>query len=49
MLIPKPHKDHTKKEKFRHISFLNINEKYSIKFRENKPMNTTKQSFSMFK
>jgi len=40
MLIPKPHKDPTKKEKFRPISFMNIDEKYSIKFLQTESKNT---------
>jgi hypothetical protein len=36
-LTPKPYKDSTKKEKFRPIYFMNIDEKYSIKYNKQNP------------
>ena len=48
-LIPKPHKDTTKIEKFRPILFMNIDQKCSIKFLQTESKNTSKQSSIMFK
>jgi hypothetical protein len=45
-LIPKPHKDPTKKENFRPISLMNIDEKYSIKFLETKINKQTTKKYS---
>ena len=45
-LIPKTHKDQTKKENFRPISLININAKYSIEFLETKSKNTLNPSFT---
>ena len=42
ILIPKPHKDSTKKENFRPISLMNIDAKYSIKFLQTEYKNTLK-------
>jgi hypothetical protein len=39
-LIPKPHKDTTKKEYFRPISLMNMIQKYSIKFSQTESKNT---------
>ena len=45
MLIPKPHKDPTKIENFRSISFTNMDaKKYSIKFLKSKFKKTLKQT-----
>jgi hypothetical protein len=46
-VIPKPHKDITKKEYFRPISLMNIDEKYPIKFLQAKSKNTSKRSFTI--
>jgi hypothetical protein len=48
-LIPKPHKDPTKKEKFRPISIINIDEKYSIKSLQTESKNASKRSSIMAK
>jgi hypothetical protein len=40
-LIPKPREDPTKKENFRLISLVNIDEKYSIKFSQTESNNTS--------
>ena len=43
-LIPKPHKDPTKKEKFRLISLMNMDAKYPIKFLPTESKNISKWS-----
>jgi hypothetical protein len=48
-LIPKPHKDPTKKENFRAISLMNMDTKYSIKFLQTESKNTSKPSFTTIK
>jgi hypothetical protein len=48
-VIPKPHKDPTKKVNFRPISLMNIDEKYSIKFSKTESKNTSKRSSIMTK
>ena len=48
-LITKPHKDSTKKENFRLLSPMNINEKYSTKYSETKSKNTLETSLTMTK
>jgi hypothetical protein len=48
-LIIKSHKDQTKKEKFRQISPVNINSKYSTKFLPTESKNTSRQSFTTIK
>jgi hypothetical protein len=46
-MIPKPHKDPTKKEDFREISLINIYAKILKKFSQIKSRNTSKQSSIM--
>ena len=48
-LIPKPHKDSTKKEDFRLIYLMNIDAKYTIKYSQTKSRNTSKISLIMIK
>jgi hypothetical protein len=48
ILIPKPHKDPTKKENFKPIFFMNIDTKI-IKFLKTESKNTSKQSSIMIK
>jgi hypothetical protein len=49
-LIPKPHKDSTKKKRTSDQFHLRISmQKYSIKFLQTKSKNTSKPSFSMIK
>ena len=49
MLIPKQHKDQTKKENFRPISLIIIHAKILIKFLPIESKNTSKQSLIMIK
>jgi hypothetical protein len=49
MLIPKPHKEQSKKENFRSNSFMNIDLKHSTKFVPNESKNTSKTSFNVIK
>jgi hypothetical protein len=48
-LIPKAHKDSTKKENFIQISLMTIDAKYSIKYSQTKSKNMSKPSSTMIK
>lgn len=48
-LMPKLHKDTTKKENYRQNSFMSIDLKYSIKYRQTESKNTSKKLSTMIK
>jgi hypothetical protein len=48
-LIPKPNKDTTKKENYRLISLINIDENFLIKSLQTKFNNTLKRSYTIIK
>ena len=48
-LIPKPHKDTTKKENYRPISLMRLMQKYSIKYWQTESKNTSEKSSIMTK